>query len=160
MSLLLNGRGRQRWFERLAIDEPERALLAAVIVVALRDAAYGTARDAADARAYLAGPNFRVDCAALNLAPRRVLDLLQRETEEADARAPQSRLTDDQVRAIYARYATENELSLRALARRHNTTAATLSRRFAQLQLAARGNPYMTIAPRRPGRPRMEAERP
>lgn len=129
-----SGRGQERWRERLGIAEPEFAILAAVVVVALRDITSGTARDAADAWTYLRGPNFRADCDILGLRPERVLDLLHRPGRDPEP----TNLTDDQIVEIYREYTAHETLSLRALARRHHTTAATLSRRFARQGLTAR----------------------
>ena len=143
-----------RWLINAEFDLPELNLLAAVIQKAIRDFQHGRANERADALTYLAGDNFRVDCAILGLRAERVLALLQQKDE--DDEPDDAKLTDDQIAAIYARYTQENDLNLRALARQYDTTAATLSRRFARLQLAARGrgNPNITIVPRRRGRPR------
>ena len=143
-----------RWLVAAEFELPELNLLAAVIHKAIRDFVHGRAHERADALLYLAGDNFRIDCAVLGLRAERVLDLLQQQDE--DDEPDDAKLTDDQIAAIYARYTQENHLNLRALARQYDTTAATLSRRFARLQLAARGrgNPNMTIIPRRRGRPR------
>ena len=48
-------------------NDPERTLLAAVVIRAAHDYQHGRPLDRADARAYLYGPNFEADAAALGL---------------------------------------------------------------------------------------------
>ena len=108
-------------------------------VAAPADHEHGRAPERDDALLYLAGDNFRIDCAILGLRAERVLALLQ-PPAAADEPDSDPKLTDDQVRAAYTRYTQANDLTLRDLARQYDTTAATLSRRFARLQLTARPN--------------------
>jgi hypothetical protein len=152
-------RAGTRWLVDAEYSTPEQNLMAAVVHKAIRDAQHGRDTIRTDALAYLHGPNFEADCAWLNLDPARVRSRLVEEKQPAPE-PESSSLTDDQVRAIHARYVQDRTLDLRALARQYHTTAATLSRRFARLQLAARGrgNPNMTIVPQRRGRPRRRSE--
>jgi hypothetical protein len=66
-----------RWLVAAEFDLPELNLLAAVIHKAIRDYEHGRATERADATLYLAGDNFRIDCAILGLRAERVLALLQ-----------------------------------------------------------------------------------
>lgn len=147
-----------RWLTNAEFSLPEQNLLAAVVHKAIRDVQTGTASLRADALAYIHGRNFEIDCACLNLNPTHVRSLLHEQA--SPAAEPDSALTDDQVRLIHAQYTREPGITLRDLARRHNTTAATLSRRFASLQLEARGrgNPQMTLVTRRRARARHQTE--
>ena len=157
----MSNRPGTRWLISAEFDLPELNLLAAVIHKAIRDFRHGRANERADAMAYFGGENFRIDCAVLGLRAERVLDLLQQQGAADEPDEPDAKLTDYQVAAIHARYIQESSLNRRALARQYDTTAATLSRRFARLQLAARGhgNPSMTIVPRRrPRRPEVQPQ--
>jgi hypothetical protein len=60
------------WRDRLGIDDPAQCLIAAIISLAIRDAAKGPPAVVADARVYLTGRNFEVDCAALDLDPAAI----------------------------------------------------------------------------------------
>lgn len=131
--------GNDNWRERLGLDEPAHLLLAAIIQRALRDYLYGSSRLHLDARQYLAGPNFRADCALLNLQPTYVLGLLDKHET-----AMNNLLTDAETRALHARYMDEeNPVTLEQLARELSTPdrrvhAGTLSRIFARAGLPTR----------------------
>lgn len=135
------------WRDRLGLDDPERCLLVAVIKFALRDALGRSPTLAADARRYLYGPNFAADCALLELNSNYVLGLLAHQEITMS-----TIFTDDQIRAIHARYMTE-QITLDQLARENATSGATLSRLFhrAGLPIRRRGragyNPPHHLAP-------------
>ena len=146
----MGSRKGSTWLVDAQFGTPEQNLIAAVVHKAIRDA--GHARDAirADALTYIRGRNFEDDCAFLGLDPVSVRARLFGPVEPAEPE-PTRHIPDAQVRLIHAQYTRETHITLRDLARRHDTTAATLSRRFDALQLPARGRgrPNMTITPRR-----------
>ena len=124
--------------DRLGLDDPARRLLATVVTFALRDVLYGSPRHAADAAAYLRGPNFAADCKLLDLKPGYILNLLHDEEEFM-----RTLLTDDEARRLHARYVNER-LTIEQLAREltlakgRRVYAASLSRIFARLGLPTR----------------------
>ena len=60
-------------------NDPERSLLAAVVVHAVRDYRRGRSAERRDARAYFFGPNFEADAAWLGIDAQLVRQLFQEE---------------------------------------------------------------------------------
>lgn len=65
------------WLSARVFPDGERNLLAAVILLALRDVLHGRLAQRHDAIIYLRSENFRIDCACLGLNPRSVLEFLE-----------------------------------------------------------------------------------
>ncbi len=120
---------------------PEQRLIRAVIRRAARDVLYGSYPQVLDAMTYFRSRNFEDDCDGLGLEP----DYIRRHIQEQLTAMPRKLFTEDQLLALHRQY-VEEELSLAELARRHNTSSATLSRYFAQAGLPIRPRGATTAA--------------
>lgn len=132
------------WLDSYHADDPERFLLAGIVGRAWRDVKGANRAHAADALAYFAGTNFDADAAWLGLEPEPIRRHLK------TIMASKIQFTDEQVRAMHARYMDE-ALSLEAVARENYISVATLHRAFKRLGLKTRP-PGPTLRGRAAGR--------
>lgn len=132
------------WRDGCRAADPERELLAGIIARAWRDAKGANRAHAADALAYFAGPNFDADAAWLGLEPQPIREHINQ------IMASKIQFTDEQVRAMHARY-KDDALSLEAVARENYISVATLHRQFKRLGLKSR-RPGPTLRGRAAGR--------
>lgn len=105
--------------------DPERRLIATIIYNAVRDVMHGSPALVVDARRYLKGRNFEIDCGWLGLDPQRIRALLERDEKEMNQLIP-----PEKARSLHAEFMADRRATIKGLAEKNHVSAATLSRAF------------------------------